>query len=133
MAAINITVNNNLYSVDMDWNDWTGLTVIDNGVTHIIAKNANNHWKYKQTSAGPIEFSASAAAHTVQTVNPGSVFIMAGANQNHLCMLAYTAPDPQNTFTLTAFCHNVSTGFSPTGTAPFTFSQVHMTGVFQHG
>lgn len=128
MADINITVNNNLYSVGIDTWDWTGLTVIDNGNT-IIVPEKNGCWNYSQTTVGPIEFQAS--ANSVQTLNPGAAMILAGSTANHMCNVSYTAP--KTPFVLYAFCSNVSKGFPPTGTSPILFSQGHMTGKFQFG
>jgi hypothetical protein len=69
MAAILITVKNNLYTIQLDQWDWTGLTV--NGTA---MPKVNGYYTYTQTTPGSVEFAAT--ANYVSTLNPGNTFFM---------------------------------------------------------
>ncbi len=123
MAAILITVSNNLYTIQLDQWDWTGLTV--NGAP--VPKVGGN-WTYVQTTPGPVDFAAT--ANYVSTLNPGNTFFLAGASQTHMAILSYSAPG--SSFQLDGVLLNVSPrSYAQPG--PFPFSQGMMTGSFQHG
>ena len=124
MAAILITVKNNLYTIQLDQWDWTGLTV-----NNTVVPKVDGKWTYVQTTPGPVDFSAT--ANYVTTVNPdGNNFPMTGTSNTHLALLAYSAKGQP--FQLDGVLLNVSPR-SYGGPGPFTFSQGKMTGVFQHG
>lgn len=123
MAAILITVKNNLYTIQLDQWDWTGLTV--NGTA---MPKVNGYYTYTQTTPGSVEFAAT--ANYVSTLNPGNTFFMTGASNTHLALLNYSAQGLP--FQLDGVLLNVSPrSYAQPG--PFTFSQGKMTGVFQHG
>jgi hypothetical protein len=123
MAAILITVKDNLYTIQLDPWDWTGLTV--NGA---VVPKVNGKWTYVQTTPGPVDFTAT--ANYVSTVNPGNTFFMTGASNTHMAALTFSPPGQP--FVLDGVLLNVSPR-SYGGPGPFTFSQGKMTGVFQHG
>jgi hypothetical protein len=124
MAAILITVKNNLYTIQLDQWDWTGLTV-----NNTVVPKVDGKWTYVQTTPGPVDFSAT--ANYVTTVNPdGNNFPMTGTSNTHLALLAYSAKGQP--FQLDGVLLNVSPrSYAQPG--PFPFSQGKMTGVFQHG
>jgi hypothetical protein len=123
MAAILITVKNNLYTIQLDQWDWTGLTVNGTAVPKV-----NGNWTYTQTTPGTVDFIATASY--VSTVNPGNTFFMKGASNTHMALLTYSTPGQP--FQLDGVLLNVSPrSYAQPG--PFPFSQGKMTGVFQLG
>jgi hypothetical protein len=128
MAAIDITVKDNLYNITLDTWDWIGLTVNGVDIQPEMQPDGGNLWKYAQTSPGPVDFTAT--ADYVTAVNPGSNFLMTGDSLDHLCNLSCT--DPGNQFSLFGVLLNVSKRPSAKP-GPFSFSQGMMTGTFQPG
>ncbi len=125
MANISITVYNNLYTIALDDDDWTGLTV--NGVT--IANVPGVGWTYTQRTQGMVSFVAT--ANNCTNLNPDNYFDMRGdSNYTHSCSINYAVTGFP--FALYGLLHNVKQ--RPTALpGPFPFSQGMMTGQFQHG
>src|SRR3989338_4372228 len=123
MAAIAIIEKDGLFTIEMDQNDWTGLTV--NGT---VVPEGNSGWKHVQTSKGSLNFVAS--ADYVSTVNPNSVFVLEGENgEDYTCKLTYSDTSSGAPFTMTGA---LSAGQHVPGAqkGPIVFSQGMMTGSF---
>ena len=125
MAAIKISVQNNLYSISMDQYDWSSLTV--NGQP--VPLNSGGGYSYTQPSEGPLDFTATAT--DVSTVNPDpNLFIMKGSSKTHMAVLTYTPTG--SSFAMQGLLDNVSP--RPDAKAgPFAFNQAMMTGEFVEG
>lgn len=84
MASISITVKDDLFTITMDNNEWTGLTVGGQA----IVKNGNQGWSY--TGLGPLNFQAT-ATH-IETLNPNDILVVKGSeNKDYVAALTYTA------------------------------------------
>ena len=123
MAAILITVKHNLYTIQLDEWDWTGLTV-----NNAVVPKVNGTWTYVQTTPGPVDFNAT--ANYVSTVNPGIPLFLAGISNTHMAALTYSPPGQP--FQMDGVLLTVSPrSYAQPG--PISFSQGKMTGVFQRG
>ena len=126
MGAIAITVTDNLYTIQLDQYDWTGLTVNGQAIQQV-----NGGYTYIQSSEGPVDFSAT--SDVITTVNPGdNVFFMESgeASNSHLALITYTPPS--TAFEMYGVLCNVDTPPNPQA-GPFTFNQGMMTGSFAQG
>ena len=123
MAAIAIFEKDGLFTIELDQNEWTGLTV--NGTT--VQESATG-WKYVQTSKGTLNFVASASLLT--KINPNTVFALKGENgEDYKCELVYSDTSAGAPFTMTG---TVSTGqnIKDAQKGPIVFSQGMMSGSF---
>lgn len=125
MAHMNITVEGNEYTIEMDVHDWEYIIV--NGTKHFVMESA-----LKVTVPAPVTFKAVASKGTVTIDNPApNFFLMQGDNQCHEAILTYNYGQFKE-FWLEGQLMNVG----PLGGAtpgPFNFSQIHLTGTFSKG
>jgi hypothetical protein len=130
MAAISITVKNNLYTIELDAWDWTGLTV--NGTAIRPVDHPDGYvWTYTQQTEGFLDFTAT--AQYVTAVNPGNHFVMKGdGSSDHMCNISYADDPSTEIFNLYGVLANVSKRPSAEP-GPFPFNQGKMTGTYQHG
>jgi len=124
MAAIKITVKDDLYSIALDRWDWIGLSV--NGTP---VPETNGEWIYHQKHVEPLDFTAT--ANYVTTLNTGSTFLMKGSSKDHYVIIDYSEPGVEP-FTINGVCINVNPR-PGAKEGPFQFSQGKMTGVFEKG
>jgi hypothetical protein len=125
MAAILITVSNNLYTIQLDANDWTGLIVNGAGV----APQPDGSYLFAQTSPGEIDFTAS--SNYGETLNPPSTCYLTGnSGKTHVAVLGWSVPG--SPFQMFGLLRNVSWNCASQA-GPFSFSQGGLTGSFQHG
>jgi hypothetical protein len=122
MANIGITESGGLFTINLDANHWTGLTV--NGVT--ISPN-HNGFIYPQTSPRSLRFVATA---NIDIVNPDVCFDLSDPKtplNTYTCMIVYS-PLGSEPATLNGLLSTESGSFGNQG--PFRFSQNGMTGAF---
>ena len=123
MAAIAIIEKDGLFTIELDQNDWTGLTV--NGAP--VQEGATG-WKFVQTVQGKVNFVASADYCT--TVNPDATYVIKGEHgQDYSCELTYSNTSTGAPFTMTG---TLSSGQNLPGAqvGPIVFSQGMMAGSF---
>ena len=122
MAAIALRVKNNLYSISMDNNEWTELTV--NGEN--VPQAPGGGWSWSQSEEGPVKFTAT--ANLVTTVNPGpDMLVLDGDNNTHVALLRYSLPG-MKPFSIDGFMMNGTAASA----GPLGFSQGMMTGNFEN-
>ena len=129
MANLNISVNNDLYTITLDQFEWTSLSV--NGVA--VTASAGG-FSYSQTTPGSLMFVAQATQ--IVAVNPDDVMFLADQpplTAVHVATLNYSAPS-SGTFQINGHVINLSNWDETikihfTG-KPFQFSQGLMTGEF---
>lgn len=123
MAAIAIRVENDLYTIETDQWEWTGLIV--NGSS--IPQKPGGGYTYSQTTPGPVDFTVT--ADKVDAADPGpNLYIMDGSDKSHICVLTFS--DKGAPFQMKGLLDNVSPRNGATA-GPFPFSQPLMTGVFE--
>lgn len=120
MAAINISVSDGLFEIQLDQYEWTGLTVNGEEVPFI-----NNQWTFNQTSSGLIEFSATG---NLTVTNPGNCFVLSGEeDDDYVCIVNYSKKgDPFELKGVLLPAINLN-GAQP---GPFSFTQGMMVGSF---
>lgn len=121
MANLNISAAGDLYKIELDTFDWTGLQV--NGTA--VKKSADGTYTYTQTSPGSVRFVATAS--NLQIVNPDNAFLLAGTKHSHMAVIKYSAPSAntvQIEGTLVNWPANVNFQF---GQGPFRFAQGRLT------
>lgn len=95
MASISLNEKDGFFSIVLDQNEWTGLTVNGTPVTE-----GATGWEYAQTSKGTLKFVATAV--NISTVNPNTVFALKGENgEDYKCELNYSDTSAGEPFTIT--------------------------------
>ena len=125
MAAIRISVKNNLFSVETDQYEWTGLYI--DGSSTSVPPDESGAYRYAQQTEGIFEFKAT-SEKTAVFFPDGKHFILKGTEKSHHLMLTYPAKNKP------VIVRGLGANTSPQPDAepgPFFFSQGSMTGVFE--
>ncbi|MBC8754659.1 hypothetical protein H2O64_08230 [Kordia sp. YSTF-M3] len=118
MAYLDIKAENELFTIGLDSNDWTSLTVNGEFIEPTI-----NGWNYSQKNQGLIEFIA--VANLTNTENKGNVFVLKGKGDTcYICVLSYTSP-----FVVHGTLFTANNIFGAEN-GPFGFTQPSMQGGF---
>ncbi|HEV7428801.1 MAG TPA: hypothetical protein VGQ46_20810 [Thermoanaerobaculia bacterium] len=128
MANIGIiATGKNGYTINLDANDWTALSV--NGTT-VTASPVDGTYSYSLDTPGPLQFVASASGLTADST--GQAMILIGPEHTHLAVLQSTPGAPLQVNGTLIHLADWPQGCTSAlaGLGPLLFSQPNMTGTF---
>lgn len=132
MASISISVNNDLFSINMDKYEWTSLEVNGDVVNPQSPVQADNlKYKYAQHTSGALHFIAT-ADNKIAIVNPNEVMILEGTEtqKTYVAVTDYTSTLQGITLDCWLIPLAGQALVPPANATSFNFTQGSMNGVF---